>query len=121
LYNYKKDIDTFHKLEIYFDLLNYNVLSSSSFELSKIELIDEGIHNRIKDTALKATSFHHWMHLVKSKRYTWVKIQRIFTHILTSTTQSELDLFHKNFNQVRLLGMNKTGQTYLNKIKNSLD
>src|SRR5699024_12602124 len=31
------------------------------------------------------------------------------------------DLFHKNFNQVRLLGMNKTGQTYLNKIKNSLD
>src|SRR5699024_10775205 len=119
--NYKKNTDTFHQWENYFDLLQYKVLSSSRFELSKIALIDEGIHNRIKDTARKATSFHHWMHLVKTKRYTWVKIQRIFTHILTSTTQSELDLFHKNFNQVRLLGMNKTGQTYLNKIKNSLD
>lgn len=119
--SYKKNTDTFHQWENYFDLLQYKVLSSSRFELSKIALIDEGIHNRIKDTARKATSFHHWMHLVKTKRYTWVKIQRIFTHILTSTTQSELDLFHKNFNQVRLLGMNKIGQTYLNKIKNSLD
>src|SRR5699024_10092297 len=84
---FKNNTDTFHQWENYFDLLQYKVLSSSRFELSKIALIDEGIHNRIKDTARKATSFHHWMHLVKTKRYTWVKIQRIFTHILTSTTQ----------------------------------
>src|SRR5690625_7930354 len=66
--NYKKNTDTFHQWENYFDLLQYKVLSSSRFELSKIALIDEGIHNRIKDTARKATSFHHWMHLVKIGR-----------------------------------------------------
>ncbi len=118
---YKQLANTYHIWENYFDLLQYKVLSSSRSDLSKIALVDEGLHNRIKDTAQVAESFNHWMRLVKTKRYTWVKIQRIFTHILTSTTQYELDNYHKNFNQIRLLGMTKQGQTYLNKIKGELE
>ena len=117
LEKYHEKANRFHNWECYFELLQYKVLSSTRFELSKIALIDEGLHNRIKDTAQKAESFQHWMELVKTKRYTWVKIQRIFTHILTSTTQKELNNYHTNFNHIRLLGMTKTGQTYLRKVK----
>lgn len=113
--------NTFIDWESYFSLLQYKVLSTSRTTLSKIALVDEGIHNRIKDSAQHAKSFHHWMTLIKTKRYTWVKIQRIFTHILTSTTQSELNHFHHNNNNVRLLGMSKVGQAYLNKIKSDTD
>lgn len=121
LINYQKKAHTFHNWENYFDILQYKVLSSKRQDLSEIALVEEGIHNRIKDTAQKAESFEHWMQLVKTKRYTWVKIQRIFTHILTSTTQTELNDYHNNFKQIRLLGMTKQGQTYLNKIKSDLD
>ena len=118
---YKHLANTYHVWENYFELLQYKVLSSSRSDLSRIALVDEGLHNRIKDTAQAAESFNHWMHLIKTKRYTWVKIQRIFTHILTSTTQSEVNNYQKNFNQIRLLGMTKQGQAYLNKIKNKID
>lgn len=118
---YNQLANKYHHWENYFELLRYKVLSSSRLFLSKIALVDEGLHNRIKDSAQAAESFNHWMQLVKTKRYTWVKIQRIFTHILTSTTQTELDEYQKNFNQIRLLGMTKQGQAYLNKIKGKTD
>lgn len=121
LNTYKKTADTFHDWENYFELLQYKVISSSRSDLSKIALVDEGLHNRIKDTAQAAESFKHWMQLIKTKRYTWVKIQRILTHMLTSTTQSELNNHHENFSQIRLLGMTERGQAYLNQIKADLD
>ncbi len=121
LNTYKETAHIFHDWENYFGLLQYKVLSSSRSDLSKIALVDEGIHNRIKDTAQTAKSFDHWMQLIKTKRHTWVKIQRILTHILTSTTQSELYHYHENFNQIRLLGMTKKGQAYLNEIKADID
>jgi len=121
LTTYKKTAHIFHNWEKYFDILQYKVLSSSRADLSKIALVDEGIHNRIKDTAQAAESFNHWMQLIKTKRYTWVKIQRILTHILTATTQSELNQYYENFNQIRLLGMTKKGQTYLNETKADLN
>lgn len=121
LNSYKKKSKTYHYWEKYFNLLNYQVTSASREQLSNIALVDEGLHNRIKDTASQATSFEEWMHLIKTKRYTWTKIQRIFTHILTATSQAELNLFYEHNNKIRLLGMTETGQKYINQIKNNLD
>ena len=35
-------------------------------------------------------SIHSWKHSSKTKRYTWTRLQRACTHILTNTTKEEI-------------------------------
>lgn len=59
------------------------------------------------------------MQMIKSKRFTWTRLQRMLTHIYTGFTweqlgRSELPTY------IRPLGMSKSGQTYLQSIKKNL-
>lgn len=53
--------------------------------------------------------------LLKTKRYTWTRLQRMNTHILTKTKKADvkrmLNETHPAY--IRLLGMTKKGQAYL--------
>jgi predicted nucleotidyltransferase len=91
-------------------------------ELASIHDVEEGLEYRIKKTAKKISSFNEWMSEVKTKRYTWTRLQRIFVHILTNTTKEEVEEVrqHKTVPYLRLLGMTKAGQYYLNQRKKDL-
>lgn len=122
LKDYKNKANQWHTWEDYFPFLHYRVMSMSEKELARIHGVEEGLENRIKKTAIHAKSFRHWLGIIKTKRYTEVRLQRMFTHILTNTTKKELEPFlHlQSVPYLRLIGMNKTGQAYLNHYKKKL-
>ncbi|WP_226037923.1 nucleotidyltransferase [Aquibacillus saliphilus] len=122
LIEYKQHSGVWHYFEHYFDLIHYRVLTMSETELRQINGVDEGLEHRLKRTAQEATSFDSWMHDIKTKRYTWTRLQRMFTHILVNTTkESILSLTNEPLPYVRLLAMTKNGQAYLNKAKKHME
>ncbi|SEQ61615.1 Predicted nucleotidyltransferase [Virgibacillus subterraneus] len=120
---YKHDATTWHNWEHYFHLVHYRVLTMSLHELSEIHGVDEGLEYRIKSTANDVTSFDDWIEKIKTKRYTWTRLQRIFAHILTNTPKTDMEVAKNSSSvpYVRILGMTETGQTYLNRQKKNMD
>ncbi|MFB1051917.1 nucleotidyltransferase [Paraliobacillus sp. JSM ZJ581] len=115
---YKQTTGIWHTWENYFSLLQYRVLTMSKESLKNIHGIDEGIENRMTRTAKEATSFKEWMQLLKTKRYTQTRLQRIFTHILTNTTKQSINEIQQvPFSYIRLLGLSEQGKAYLNQTK----
>ncbi|GGA83798.1 nucleotidyltransferase [Ornithinibacillus halotolerans] len=123
LRTYQENATLLHNWEKYFTLLHYRVMTMSIQELSLIHDIEEGLEYRIKKTAQEATSFSDWVKRIKTKRYTWTRIQRIFVHILTNTNKTEISQHTSNSSvpYVRLLGMNNNGRAYLNQQKKQME
>lgn len=119
LQKYKKRASMWHTWEDYFPLLHYRVMTMSLKTLANIHDVEEGLEYRIKKSAKMVTSFHEWMNKIKTKRYTWTRLQRIFVHILTNTTKKEMDEIKQQeiVPYIRLLGMTETGRSYLNQYK----
>ncbi|MFD1336006.1 nucleotidyltransferase [Oceanobacillus iheyensis] len=120
LQSYKDKTAIWHDFEQYFPLLRYRVLTMSIRELQNIQGVVEGLEYRIQQSASDALSFVDWMHKIKTKRYTWTRIQRIFIHILTNTKKDE-NYVDESPSYIRILGMNKQGQQYLNYHKKNFD
>lgn len=112
-YNYlKKDI---HLTEDYFPLLKYKIISSIN-NLDIYQTVDEGIEGRIKKYIYESNTWDELVENIKTKRYTYNKINRMLIHILCNFTKAEAKKY-KNNEYIRILGFNKNGRTYLNKIK----
>lgn len=123
LEQYREQATHWHTWENYFPLVHYRVMTMTLAELAAIQGVDEGLEHRIKKTAGKATSFLNWLEAIKTKRYTWTRLQRIFVHILTNTKKTEIDAFVKSDSvpYVRLLGLTKKGQAYLHTQKKEMN
>lgn len=113
---YQETSQTWHQWESYFPILQYRVLTMTIQELQQIHGVNEGIEYRIKSTAKKANSFSQWVEMVKTKRYTWTRIQRLFAHILTNTKKEDVRSFLDNptIPYIRVLGITEKGRKYLN-------
>ncbi|WP_152656489.1 nucleotidyltransferase [Oceanobacillus sp. CFH 90083] len=120
LKSYKHTSGYWHDWELYYSFLKYRVQMMTQAELKQIEGVVEGLEHRIMRTALEASSFQEWMTALKTKRYTWTRLQRIFVHILTNTRKEE-NILANSTGYVRILAMNKTGQAYLNQQKKKAD
>ncbi|MBU5266001.1 nucleotidyltransferase [Virgibacillus proomii] len=122
LKTYKQAASLWHTWEHYFPLLHYRIVTMSSKELSKIQGVDEGLEYRLRKTVKQVRSFNEWMNQLKTKRYTWTRLQRMFVHILTNTTKQEIrSVCNPNeLPYVRILGFNKAGQSYLHQHKKKL-
>ncbi|HLR70102.1 MAG TPA: nucleotidyltransferase family protein, partial [Pseudogracilibacillus sp.] len=123
LHKYKDNTGIWHDWEKYFHLVYYRVLTMTPEELASIYGIDEGIEHRIIKSVKNATSLNDWIKTIKTKRYTWTRIQRMFVHILTNTKKEELQMIKKlsSVPYIRLLGITKTGRAYLNSKKKEID
>jgi predicted nucleotidyltransferase len=122
LERYKTISAHWHQWEHYFPLIHYRVLTMTNEELAAIQGVDEGLEHRLKKTARAAASFSGWMEAMKTKRYTWTRLQRMFVHILTNTKKAELAqaVQGDTVPYLRLLGLNKTGKAYLNSEKKKM-
>ncbi|AIO19558.1 hypothetical protein KQ51_01684 [Candidatus Izimaplasma bacterium HR1] len=92
--------------------------SSTSEDLHQIFNITEGIENRF----LKINSFNNvseFIHKSLTRRYTNSKIKRALAHILCNVKKHEITSFEIPY--IRVLGMNKKGQAFLNEIKHDLE
>lgn len=115
LNSYKEKTSLWHDWDLYFHFLHYKILTMTCDELRAIHGVDEGLEHRLKRTIKKATSFEAFMKELKTKRYTWTRLQRTLVHILigTSKEQAKTLLHEEKPPYVRVLGMNETGRSYL--------
>ncbi|MDG5788307.1 nucleotidyltransferase [Evansella sp. AB-P1] len=115
LSEHKKKLGKFTSWELYFPYIQHQILTASATELSYIYECEEGIEHRLKKMIMKASSFHELMELVKTKRYTWTRIQRLFVHILMNTTKEFMKAYCTPLNPpyIRVLGMTDEGRAYL--------
>ncbi len=104
-----------HFNEQYFSLLKYKIISEIN-NLNQYLNVDEGIENRIKKYIFEATSLAELITKVKTKRYTYNKINRMFTNILCGFTKKDAKTFREP-EYIRVLGFNKQGQKYLKQAK----
>ncbi|KIL44776.1 nucleotidyltransferase [Jeotgalibacillus soli] len=116
---YKKSYHQFHSWEDYWSILQYKLVTSSLHELRDHYEIEEGIEHRLQEAAYTSLSFLLFMEQVKTKRYTWTRIQRMLTHLLTGTKKSEVQSIQSP-TYIRLLGMTDNGRNYLQKNKKKL-
>lgn len=103
--------------ETYFPYLKYKILSTK--DLSIYQTVEEGIENRIKKAIISSNTWEELIQNIKTKRYTYNKINRMLIHILTSFTKIEASLLKIDY--IRLLGFSTNGQKYLNTIKKDLN
>jgi len=99
-----------------FSYLKYQIINQ---DISNIQTVDEGIHNKLKKEIIYCNSYDELITKIKSKRYTYNKISRMLLHILTNFTKDEAD--NISIDYIRLLGFSENGQQHLNKIKKNLN
>lgn len=116
LHSYYKKFGVLHHWELYWPMLQYRLLSSSPAQLREIYEVEEGIEFRLIEASKTSTSFQTFMEAVKTKRYTWTRIQRICLYILIHAGKQTMSHL-KQAPYLRLLGMSKKGRVYLNKYK----
>ncbi len=113
-----KFIDTNINMDKYFPLLKYKIISEID-SLNKYQSVDEGIENRIKKQVYLCNNMEDFIKAIKTKRYTYNKIQRMLMHILCGFTKEEATKLKENV-YVRILGFDETGKKYLNEIKKTI-
>lgn len=102
----------------FWPFLRFELVENPVENLHQIYQMTEGIEYRLKRAAIKATSFQEFLHLVKTKRYTYTRIQRLCTYVLLHAVSRDM---LQTGGYIRLLGFNAQGQKYLNQIKGDLE
>lgn len=98
----------------YFKLLKYKI--NTDLYLNNYLDVDEGIEYRLKEFINKSNNIEDFITYIKTKRYTYNKINRMFIHILLNFLKSD----NQDLEYIKILGFNKKGKKYLNKIKDNL-
>lgn len=98
--------------EDYWPYLRFKILTSTLSELQQIYQMTDGLENRMQEMAGKADSFADFVARVKSKRYTWTRLQRLCCYLLLNITTVEIRQAWRH-NYLHLLGFNQKGQEFL--------
>lgn len=116
-------IDSINKLniinnELLFTLIKYQVLTNSN--LSDILSVDEGIDKRILNIIKTVNNYEDLVKEVKTKRYTYNRINRTLIHILHNYHKlDKIKYIYPPY--IKILGFNNKGQNYLNSIKKDIN
>ena len=100
-------------LNDYFNYIKYEIISNDN--LINILDVDEGILNKLKKEIYSVSTIDELILKVKSKRYSYNRIKRMFLHILTNTKKD----YDTNINYIRVLGLNNNGKKILKEAKNN--
>ncbi|MGM0378271.1 MAG: nucleotidyltransferase [Bacillota bacterium] len=95
-------------------LIFYKLRTIKKNKLKNISDVVEGLENRIIEKALNNNSLEKLILDIKTKRYTYTKIQRIIFKTLLDIDKSFENISPK---YIRILGFNKKGQFLLKKLK----
>ena len=104
--------------EDYFNLLKYKVLSTD--DLNIYQTVTNDLEVRIKKYIKEVNSWKELVDKIKTKHYTYNRINRMLIHILCGFTKELANSF-KDIEYIRVLGFSKEGKNYLNKIKKEVN
>ena len=96
-------------------LIKYKI--NTSKDLAIYLDVDEGIENRLKKIVNECNSYQEFINKIKTRRYTFNKINRMLIHILVGLTKEDNI---KILDYIKVLGMTNKGKKYLNSIKDNL-
>ncbi|QDQ01599.1 nucleotidyltransferase [Lysinibacillus fusiformis] len=116
LHDWYSQFSKFASWETFWPLLQFTIVRHTPSELTRYAEVTEGIEYALVKAAKTSDSFASFMEKIKSKRYTWTRLQRMLTHIYTGFTKVQLKSF-KSPSAIRLLGMSSQGQAYLGQHK----
>lgn len=97
-------------------LLKYNIINNEN-RLYEYLTVDEGIENRILKYYKDCDNWCALVNLIKTRRYTYNKVNRMLMHILLNIKKIDND---KEI-YLRVLGFNDIGRNYLKQIKKDID
>lgn len=108
--HYVLDLSKFQKEII------YNLRKMSVEEIAQLVDVSEGLENAIKNAANSSNNLVDFVNIVKSKRYTQTRIQRILIYALLEITNSKMLAFKKAVPYARVLGFNENGKQLISQI-----
>lgn len=109
-----------NRWEQYWILLKYQIERSSLEELRTIYQMDEGMEYRFKKYLPQANSFDEFIQLLKNKRWTWARLQRLCLYVLLGITKEQVKQHVHTIREpkeVTVLGFNKVGREYLKTLR----
>ena len=108
--HYVIDISRFEKEII------YTLRKMSVEEIANIPDVSEGLENSIKNAADSCNTLTELINIVKTKRFTQTRIQRILLYSLLGITKKHMEISKKVTPYVRVLGFNNKGKELISEM-----
>jgi len=97
----------------------YNLRRMTLKEIEDLPDVSEGLENAIKNAADSCNNLTDLINIVKSKRYTQTRIQRILLYALLGITKKEMQNSKKVVPYARILGISEKGKELLSYVCNT--
>ena len=97
----------------------YSIRRLSTADLKKFPEVNEGLENSIKNAANSCNTLAELINIIKTKRYTQTRIQRILLYILLNITKKDMYISRKTVPYARILGYSPKGKELISKIYNA--
>lgn len=94
----------------------YNLRKMDISEISELPDVSEGLEFSIKKAANSCNTLIEFLNIIKSKRYTMTRIQRILLYSLLGITKKDMAMSKKITSYIRVLGLNNRGKFLISEI-----
>ena len=94
----------------------YKLRTMTIEEIREIPDVTEGLENAIKSAADSCNNIIDLVNIIKSKRYTQTRIQRILLYALLGITKNDIKISKSTLPYIRVLGFNDNGKKLISKI-----
>lgn len=115
-------LDKFNSGEVLTDLsifekeIIYTLRKMSIKEISMLPDVTEGLEYSIKNAVNQCNNISSLIEKIKSKRYTYTRLQRILIYCLLGITKDDMNLAKNTIPFIRVLGFNANGKKLLSSI-----
>ena len=103
-------------LSIFEKQIIYNLRSMSIEEIANLPDVSEGLEYAIKNAANSCNSIVEFLSIIKSKRYTSTRLQRILLYALLNITKKDIQISRKTVPYIRVLGFNERGRYIISEV-----
>ncbi len=103
-------------LSVFEKQIFYNLRKMSIDAIRELPDVTEGLEFSIKKAANSCNSIYEFLNIIKSKRYTSTRLQRILLYSLLGITKKDIELSKKVTPYIRVLGFNNKGKFMISEI-----
>jgi len=96
-----------------------NLRRMSTYEISLLPDVSEGLEFSIKKAANSCNSISEFLDIINSKRYTSTRIRRILLYSLLGITKKDMDMSKVTDPYLRILGFNERGKYLISEVANA--
>ena len=96
----------------------YTLRKMSVADVAKLPDVSEGLETSIKNAADSCNTLEELINIVKTKRFTQTRIQRILLYALLGIDKKKMEISRKITPYVRVLGFNNKGKELISEMMN---